>query len=126
MAVPDAVHELVEWEIEVAYHQGYRAALADVAAGHAELDATWRPAGRRGYERRVAERLAEMHRHAQRLRAELVRADRARAARVVRRRRGDLGDLSGLADLGAPTADWPEVAAPGRPRATARSGYAVA
>jgi hypothetical protein len=69
-------HELVEWEIAVAYHDGYRAALADVAAGHAELDATWRPAGRRGYERRVAERITEMERHARRLRDTL---DRRRA-----------------------------------------------
>jgi hypothetical protein len=73
MRIPDAVHELVEWELEVAYHQGYQAALADIAAGHAELDATWRPAGRRRYEQQVADRLAEMRRCAGRLRAELDR-----------------------------------------------------
>jgi hypothetical protein len=73
--LPDAVHELIEWELEIAYQQGYRAALADVAAGHAELDAVWRRAGRRGYERRVAERTAEMERCAERLRAELAARD---------------------------------------------------
>ena len=45
--LPDAVHEQVEWELAVAYQQGYRAALADVAAAHAELDEAWRPVGRR-------------------------------------------------------------------------------
>ncbi|HEV7898181.1 MAG TPA: hypothetical protein VGP31_10095 [Planosporangium sp.] len=112
MRIPQAVHELVEWEIEVAYHQGYRAALADVAAGHAELEARWRPVGRLRYECQVAARLAEMQRHAQRLRAELDRAARpVRAARPGR---------------GARPADWPEVAVPGLPTVTTRSGCAVA
>jgi hypothetical protein len=74
MRIPDAVHELVEWEIEVAYQQGYRAALADLAAGSAELDAARQPIGRRRYEQQVAARLAEMRRHAERLRAELDRS----------------------------------------------------
>ena len=106
MQIPDSLHELLEWEIEVAYHHGYRAALADIAAGHAELDVTWRPVGRRGYERRVAERIAEMYRHAQRLRAGL--------------HGGCLGGIG---------SDWQEVAVPGRPavaaRATARSRHAA-
>lgn len=72
MRLPDVVHELIEWELRVAFEQGYQAALADVAAGGAELDATWRPVGRRRYERRVAERLAEMEAHARRLHAELA------------------------------------------------------
>jgi hypothetical protein len=96
MRIPDAVHEQIEWEIEVAYHQGYQAALTDVAAGHAELDEVWRPIGRRRYEQKVAARIAEMRRHAWRLRAELDRA--------VRPDR----DLA-----------WPPVAVPGRPWAPA-------
>jgi uncharacterized protein YukE len=94
--IPDAVHELVEWEIAVAYDQGYQAALADIAAGHAELSAAWRPAGRRRYEQKVAERIAEMRRCARALRSELDRrADRHRDA------------------------DWPPVAVPGPQRARA-------
>jgi len=69
--LPDAVHELIEWEVAVAYQQGYRAALADVAAAHAELDEAWRPVGRRRYADRVAQRLADMERYARRLRADL-------------------------------------------------------
>ena len=92
--LPDAVHEQVEWELAVAYQQGYHAALADVAAGRAELDAVWRRTGRRGYERRVAERTAEMERCAARLRGELAEGD-SRAG---------------------PDA-WPPVAVPGRRRA---------
>jgi hypothetical protein len=90
MRIPRAVHELVEWEIAVAYEQGYQAALADIAAGHVELSAAWRPVGRRRYEQKVAERLDEMRRHARRLRSELDR------------RGPDLG--------------WPPVAVPGRRR----------
>jgi hypothetical protein len=71
--LPDAVHELIEWEIQVAYHQGYQAALADIATRQAELDAAWRPAGRLAHARAVAARIAEMERHARRLRAELDR-----------------------------------------------------
>lgn len=97
--LPDAVHELIEWELEVAYQQGYRAALDDVAAGHAELDAVWRRAGRRGYERRIAERTAEMERCAERLRAEL--ATRDSRAHPGRGRSGDA---------------WPPVAVPGGSR----------
>ena len=97
MPSPPPAHELVEWEILVAYHHGYRAALADIAAGHAELDAAWRPAGRRAYERRVAERIAEMERQARRLRSQL---DRRPA-----------GDDPG----------WPAVAVPGGRRAAPRS-----
>ena len=114
MSIPDGLHELIEWELAVAYHQGYRAALADVAAGQAELDAAWRPVGRRGHERAVAERVAEMRRCARRLRAELDRADaeRARAERGDASRAGPRG-----ADPGRPRgADpgWPPVAVPGR------------
>lgn len=86
--LPDAVHELIEWELAVAYRQGYLAALSDVAAGHAELDAAWRPVGRRTYEQRVAERIAAMERYARRLRADL--------------------------DAREPDGDWPPVAVPGR------------
>lgn len=93
MRIPRAVHELIEWEVAVAYEQGYQAALAEVAAGHVELAAAWRPIGRRRYEQKVAERLDEMQRHARRLRSELDR-------RTVRGR-----------DHG-----WPLVAVPGRPR----------
>jgi hypothetical protein len=92
MRIPDAVHELVEWEIAIAYHEGYRAALEDVAAGHAELDAAWQPIGRRRYEQKVADRIAEMQRCARRLRAEL--------------------DRRGRTGAGVP---WPPVAVPGRP-----------
>src|SRR5262249_13205861 len=58
-----------------------QAALADIAAGHAELSAAWRPAGRRRYEQKVAARIAEMRRCARALRSELdSRADRHRDA----------------------------------------------
>jgi ubiquinone biosynthesis protein UbiJ len=92
MRIPDAVHELIEWELAVAYHQGYQAALAEVAAGQAELDEAWRPVGHRRHDEQVADRIAEMRRHAQRLRAELDRLD-AHAGAVW---------------------DWPPVAEPGR------------
>jgi hypothetical protein len=98
MRIPRAVHELIEWEIAVAYEQGYQAALADVAAGHAELAAAWRPIGRRRYEQKVAERLDEMRRHARRLRSKLDE-------RSVRGR-----------DCG-----WPPVAVPGCPRHQSRA-----
>jgi hypothetical protein len=92
--LPDALHDLVEWEIEVAYHQGYRAALADVAAGQVELDTAWRPVGRRRRGRLIAERLTEMERHARLVRARLDGWSRANPA---------------------PTqAAWPPVAEPGR------------
>jgi hypothetical protein len=93
MRLVDPVHELVEWEIAVAYQHGYLAALADVAAGRAELDAMWRPVGRRGYERQVAERIAEMERYAGRLRRDLDRLE--------------------------PDPGWPAVAVPGRSGSTA-------
>jgi hypothetical protein len=91
--IPVEVHRLIEWELAMAYAHGYRAALRDIAEGHAELDAAWRPVGRRAHEERVAERVAEMERCARRVRAELGRA---------RRRRHN--------------ADWPPVATPGRRR----------
>jgi hypothetical protein len=94
MRIPGAVHELIEWEIAVAYEQGYQAALADIAAGHVELAAAWRPIGRRRYDQKIAERLDEMRRHARRLRSELDRRSRDRGS-----------------DCG-----WPPVAVPGRPR----------
>jgi hypothetical protein len=89
--IPRAVHELIEWEIAVAYEQGYQAALADIAAGHVELSAAWRPIGRRRYEQKVAERLDEMRRHARKLRSDLDRRSE-------------------------PDRGWPPVAVPGRPR----------
>jgi hypothetical protein len=92
MRIPDTLHELVEWEIAVAYHQGYQAALADVAAGHAELDRAWRPVGCRRYEQRVADRIAEMRRHAHRLRS-------------------DLEEWAAT----HPDSGWPAVAVPGQP-----------
>jgi hypothetical protein len=98
MRIPRAVHEQIEWEIAVAYEQGYQAALADIAAGHVELSAAWRPIGRRRYEQKVAERLDEMRRHARRLRAGLDR-------------RSGLGRDRG----------WPPVAVPGRPRRASRA-----
>jgi uncharacterized protein YukE len=75
MRLPDALHELIEWELAVAYHQGYQAALGDIAARRAELDARWRTPGRRAYEQAVADRIEEMERHAEALRAELAAAD---------------------------------------------------
>lgn len=97
--IPRAVHELIEWEIAVAYEQGYQAALADIAAGHVELSAAWRPIGRRRYEQKVAERLDEMRRHARKLRSDLDR-------RSEPDRRS----------IGGPDRGWPPVAVPGRPR----------
>jgi hypothetical protein len=81
------VHDQIEWEVSVAYQDGYRAALADVAAQLVELDARWRAIGARRYEQRVAARIAEMERQAGQLRAEL---DRLRSR--------------------DPAADWPPVA----------------
>jgi len=98
MRIPRAVHEQIEWEIAVAYEQGYQAALAEIAAGHAELSAAWRPVGRRRYEQKIAERLDEMRLHARRLRSELDR----RAGQGV--------------DGG-----WPPVAVPGRRRQHSRA-----
>jgi hypothetical protein len=98
MRIPRAVHEQIEWEIAVAYEQGYQAALADIAAGHVELSAAWRPIGRRRYEQKVAERLDEMRRHARRLRSELDR-------------RSGRGQERG----------WPPVAVPGCPRRESRA-----
>jgi hypothetical protein len=94
--IPADVHRLIEWEVAVAYTHGYRAALRDVAEGHAELDASWRPVGRRAHDQRIAARIAEMERCARRVRAELVRA---------RRRNRDT--------------EWPPVATPGRRRGLA-------
>jgi hypothetical protein len=90
--IPDAVHELIEWEVAAAYEHGYRAAVADIAAGHTELEAAWRPVGRRRHDERVAERIAEMRNHARRLRAELART----------------------CPPGGADRDWPPVAVPGR------------
>jgi hypothetical protein len=100
MRIPRAVHEQIEWEIAVAYEQGYQAALADIAARHAELSAAWRPIGRRRYEQKVAERLDEMRRHARRLRSELDRSE---------------------LDSRGPDRGWPPVAVPGRPRPESRA-----
>jgi uncharacterized protein YukE len=69
--LPRSVHDQIEWEVLVAYQDGYRAALADVAAELAELDARWRAVGARRYEQRVAARIAEMERQARRVEAEL-------------------------------------------------------
>lgn len=52
--------ELAEWETEVAWHDGYQAAVADVAERHAELAVTWRAIGHLSYEQRVAGRAEEM------------------------------------------------------------------
>jgi hypothetical protein len=84
----DRWHEQIEWEIVAAFHDGYRAALDDIAARHAELAATWRPVGRQRYRDKVADRVAEMERLAGRLRGEL--------------------------DRRAADPDWPAVAVPGR------------
>jgi hypothetical protein len=72
MRLPDALHELIEWELAVAFDQGYQAAVADLARARAELDDAWRPVGRADHERAVAARIAEMERHAAALRAELA------------------------------------------------------
>ncbi len=96
MRIPRAVHEQIEWEIAVAYEQGYQAALAEIAAGHVELSAAWRPIGRRRYEQKVAERLDEMRRHARRLRLELDRSS-------------------------GPDRGWPPAAVPGRPHQHSRA-----
>ena len=72
MRLPDALHELIEWELAVAYHQGYQAALRDIAERRAELDARWRAPARRAYEQAVADRIAEMERQAAALRADLA------------------------------------------------------
>jgi hypothetical protein len=69
--LPDAVHELIDWLSDVAYAQGYHDALTRIATAAAELDATWKPIGRRNYETLVAQRVTLMENHARRLRAEL-------------------------------------------------------
>lgn len=55
-----ALHEVAEYEAECAWHDGYVAALTDVAERHVELAHTWARAGQRRYEERVADRIAEM------------------------------------------------------------------
>jgi hypothetical protein len=87
------VHRHLNWLTAAVYEIGYRAAIRDLAARHAELDAAWRPIGRRSYQQQIAARVAEMEGHARRVRAELDR----RAAQ-------------------APAADWPPVAEPGAGR----------
>lgn len=56
----DALHEVADYQIECAHHDGYQQACEDIAAGHAELAAVWRATGRPGYEQRVAQRIAAM------------------------------------------------------------------
>ncbi|HKT00779.1 MAG TPA: hypothetical protein VJT31_14710 [Rugosimonospora sp.] len=102
--IPDTVHDLIDWLTEVAFHQGYQAALHDIATRHAELDEAWKPIGRRSHEQQVAARIAEMEQHAQQRRARLDRAAR-RADRPHRGRR----------DHVAGSDDWPPVATPGHP-----------
>jgi hypothetical protein len=72
--LPEAVHRLIEYERDCAWADGYRTALLDVAAGAAELDATWRTAGRVEYARRVADRIALFEQHAERLAGHIGRA----------------------------------------------------
>lgn len=55
-----ALHEVAEYETECAWHDGYQAALTDVASRHVELANTWARSGQRRYEERVAERIADM------------------------------------------------------------------
>lgn len=71
--LPDAVHDLIEYETACAYADGWRAALEAVAAGQVELDETWHETGRRGYEQRVAERLSLFERCAARLAEQMGR-----------------------------------------------------
>src|SRR5690349_3859300 len=90
--IPDAVHDLIDWLVDVAYEQGYQAAAQDIATRHAELDAAWKPVGRRSYREQVADRMAAMARSARMLRGELDRHCPSGRGR-----------------------DWPAVAQPGHP-----------
>lgn len=54
----------VSYLVDLAWDAGRVYERERIATGVAELDATWRPPAQRSYERQVAERVAEMERHA--------------------------------------------------------------
>jgi hypothetical protein len=72
-ALPAAVHEYIDWLTDAVHAMGYQAAVQDIAARHAELDAAWRPIGRSSYEQAVADRVATMEHSARRFRTEIDR-----------------------------------------------------
>lgn len=57
-------HRQTEDELDWAYQCGVLDERYRIAAGHAELDRSWRPIGRVTEEQRVQARIAEMERHA--------------------------------------------------------------
>ena len=72
-AIPDALHDLIDYEVACAYANGYQAALRDVATQQVELGEAWQPIGRRGHEERVAERIRRMEQSAAELNAQMNR-----------------------------------------------------
>jgi hypothetical protein len=62
----------VAWE-ELAFELGYAHALCAAAERVDELDMLWRGVPRPTYEQKVADRVAEMQRHSERLYADLGR-----------------------------------------------------
>lgn len=54
----DAHEAVIEYLISAMYSLGQVAERERIAAGRAELDATWKPRGRHGYDQKVAERVA--------------------------------------------------------------------
>jgi hypothetical protein len=64
-------HQQCDWESEIAWHQGYTTALRDVAARQIELDQAWERIGQPTHEQRIAERIAEAERCAERITTEL-------------------------------------------------------
>lgn len=71
--LPDAVHEIAQFEAESAYWLGYQQCLIDTAARGYELDDEWKPVARKTADQWLAERLAEMERHAARLAQQMGR-----------------------------------------------------
>ncbi len=58
--LPDAVDELVEYEVLAAWHDGYAAALVELAERADALDTSWRPQQRPDPEQVIADRAATM------------------------------------------------------------------
>lgn len=88
VTIPDALHELVEYEVAAAYDAGYQQCLIDTAARGYELDDAWKLVARKTADQWLAERLAEMERWAAQLAEKM-------------------GRPAGYAYLGGPLPVWP-------------------
>jgi len=65
--------EFIDWLWDDAYAAGQLAERHRIAEAYAELEAAWRPVGRKSHAQRVAERVAEMEQHAARMAERLGR-----------------------------------------------------